>query len=79
MYKRQDRLRSSEDLVFWLTRVMERFTDLVFNLVDIKHKDIIYKAIDYMKCNYQLSLIHIFLPGPEGQAAAPVAPRSERG
>lgn len=48
-----DRLRSSEDLVFWLTRVMERFTDLVFNLVDIKHKDIIYKAIDYMKCNYQ--------------------------
>ncbi len=47
-----DRLRSSEDLVFWLTRVMERFTDLVFDLVDIKHKDVIYKAIDYMKCHY---------------------------
>ena len=46
-------LRSTDDLIFWLTRIMERFADLVFNLVDIKHKDIIYKAIDFMKKRYQ--------------------------
>lgn len=44
-----DTLRTSEDLIFWLTRIMERFSELVFNLVDIKHKDIIYKAIEYIK------------------------------
>ncbi len=31
---------------------MMRFTDLVFNLQDVKHVDVIYKAIDYIKRNY---------------------------
>lgn len=48
-----DALRTSEDLIFWLTRVMERFSELVFHLVDIKHKDIIYKAIEYIKRGYR--------------------------
>lgn len=48
-----DALRTVEDLTLWLTRIMERFADLVFNLVDIKHKDVIYKAIEYMKRNYR--------------------------
>lgn len=48
-----DRLRTAEDLILWLTRVMERFADLVFNLVDIKHKDVIYRAIDYLKRSYR--------------------------
>ena len=48
-----DTLRTSEDLIFWLTRIMERFSELVFNLVDIKHKDIIYKAIEYIKLGYR--------------------------
>ena len=41
-----------EELTHWLSRIMARFTDLVFNLDDIKHVDVIYKAIDYVKRNY---------------------------
>lgn len=46
-----DRLRTAEDLVLWLTQVAERFVSSVFCLVDVKHKDVIYKAIDYLKRN----------------------------
>ena len=46
-----DRLRTAEDLVLWLTRVTERFVNSVFCLVDVKHRDIIYKAIEYLKRN----------------------------
>ena len=42
-------LQSADDLTIWLTHVIERYTDLVFDLVDIKHKDLIYRAINYIK------------------------------
>lgn len=45
-----------EDLAFWLTKIMVRFTDCVFNLADVKHVDVIYKAIDYIKRNYMKKL-----------------------
>lgn len=48
-----DHLRTAEDLVLWLTRVTERFVSSVFCLVDVKHKDVIYKAIEYLKRNCQ--------------------------
>ena len=41
-----------EDLSFWLSKVMERYTDFVFNFTDVKHYDVIYKAIDYIRQNY---------------------------
>lgn len=41
-----------EDLTFWLSKIMVRFTDCVFNLKDVKNVDVIYKAIDYVKKNY---------------------------
>jgi len=44
--------RTVEDLTFWLSKIMARFTDCVFNLADIRHKDTIYKALDYIKRNY---------------------------
>ncbi len=44
--------KTVEDLTFWLSRIMARFTDCVFNLADIRHKDTIYKALDYIKRNY---------------------------
>jgi len=47
-------LKTIEDLTFWLSKIMARFTDCVFNLADIRHKDIIYKAVDYIKRNYQV-------------------------
>ena len=44
-------LRSQEDVAHWLARVLNRFTDLVFDLVDSKHKNIIHKAVSYMNSN----------------------------
>lgn len=44
-----DHLRTAEDLVLWLTKVTEQFVNSVFCLVDVKHKDVIYKAIEYLK------------------------------
>lgn len=41
-----------EELTFWLSKIMVRFTDCVFNLTDVKHVDVIYKAVDYIKRNY---------------------------
>ncbi len=44
--------RSINDLAYWLSKIMERFTDLVFDLKDIKHTDAIYKAIQYIHEHY---------------------------
>ena len=44
-------LRSQEDVAHWLAKVLSRFTDLVFDLVDSKHKNIIHKAVSYMNSN----------------------------
>lgn len=41
-----------EELSFWLSKIMARFTDCVFNLSGVKHVDVIYKAINYIKQNY---------------------------
>jgi two-component system response regulator YesN len=45
-------LKTVEDLTVWLSKIMARFTDCVFNLADVRHKDTIYKAVDYIKRNY---------------------------
>lgn len=44
--------RSTNELAFWLSRILERFTDLVFDLKDIKHTDAIYKSIQYIHEHY---------------------------
>jgi AraC-like DNA-binding protein/ligand-binding sensor protein len=41
-----------EDLTYWLSMIMNRFTDYVFRFVNAKHADVIYKAIEYMKARY---------------------------
>ena len=41
-----------EQLTAWVARIMNRFSDLVFNLADVKHVDVIFKALDYIKKNY---------------------------
>lgn len=43
---------SIDELTYWLSGIMIRFTDCVFNLKDVKHIDVIYKAVDYIKRNY---------------------------
>ncbi len=44
--------RSTNELAYWLSRILERFTDLVFDLKDIKHTDAIYKAIQFIHEHY---------------------------
>lgn len=44
-------LRSQEDVAQWLARVLNSFTDLVFELVDSKHKNVIHRAINYINAN----------------------------
>ncbi len=50
--RESDYQRSTDDLTVLLNRVIERYSALVFDLVDVKHKNIIYKAIGYMKRNF---------------------------
>lgn len=41
-----------EEITYWLSNIMNRFTDCVFLLAGVKHVDVIYKAIEYIKRNY---------------------------
>lgn len=45
-------LRSVDEIAAWLAKVMARFTDCVFNLSNVKNKDVIYKAVAYLRGNY---------------------------
>ncbi len=46
-----------DELTYWLSGIMTRFTDCVFDLKDIKHIDVIYKAVDYIKRNYMKKIM----------------------
>jgi YesN/AraC family two-component response regulator len=46
-----------DELTYWLSGIMTRFTDCVFDLKDVKHIDVIYKAIDYIKRNYMKKIM----------------------
>lgn len=46
-------MRTQEDVAQWLARVLGRFTDLVFDLVDSKHANSIRKAKGYIHLNYE--------------------------
>ncbi len=54
--KESDYLRTTDQLTAWLNRVIERYTALVFDLVDVKHKDMLYKAVHYMKRRFSEKL-----------------------
>ena len=62
-----DGFEAVEELAYWLSKIMVRFTDCVFNFTDVKHVDVIYKAVDYVKRNYMKKLSleeaasHVFL------------------
>ncbi len=43
---------SADELAMWLSTIMLRFVDCVFNLTDVKHVDVIYKAAEYVRKNY---------------------------
>ena len=44
--------RNIDEIAYWLSGIMTRFTDQVFNLTNVKHADVIYRAVDFIKKNY---------------------------
>ncbi|MDD4297414.1 MAG: PocR ligand-binding domain-containing protein [Ruminiclostridium sp.] len=50
------KFKNLEELTPWLSRIMERFTDQVFNLTNVKHKDVIYKSLEYIRRNYMTKI-----------------------
>lgn len=48
--------KTVDELTYWLSQIMARFTDCVFDLADIRHKDTIFKAFEYIKKNYMLPI-----------------------
>lgn len=46
------KINNIEDLCFWLSKILERFGNSVFNKYDIKNRDIIKQSINYMNDNY---------------------------
>ncbi len=44
--------KNIEKLTLWLSEIMVRFTERVFDFKDIKHANVISKAVEYMKRNY---------------------------
>ncbi len=45
-------INNVDELTFWLSKILDRFTDCVFNFADIRHSDVIHKALDYIRNNY---------------------------
>ncbi len=46
------RFSSTEEMSLWLSRVLAHFLRYVFDMADIKHKDMMFKAVDYIKKRY---------------------------
>lgn len=44
--------RTVEEIAHWLSGILSRFTDQVFGLPQVKHLDVISRAITYVKDNY---------------------------
>ena len=47
-----ERLHGLEELNVWLSAVMHDFINYTFDFSEIKHSDVVYKAMDYIKTNY---------------------------
>lgn len=41
-----------DEVIRWISKILIRFTDCVFNIGEAKHADAIYKAMDFIKHNY---------------------------
>lgn len=45
------------DIADWLSEILQRFSDCVFNLKLIKHADVIRKAVHFMNANYTRKIV----------------------
>lgn len=44
--------KNIEKLTLWLSHIMVRFTETVFDFKDVKHTDVISKSVEYIKRNF---------------------------
>jgi YesN/AraC family two-component response regulator len=44
--------KTVEDLAYWLSQIMVRFTDFVFDFRSVKHADSLFRAVEYIKKHY---------------------------
>jgi len=49
-------IHTVDALTYWLSQVMNRFTDTVFSFASAKHVDMLYRAVLYMKENFMRKL-----------------------
>ena len=60
-------LKTVEALCFWLADVMNRFMEMVFKFSDVTHVDVIHKAVQYTRKNFENKILleevasHVFL------------------
>jgi YesN/AraC family two-component response regulator len=47
-----NRFGTIEEITYWLSKIMGRFSECVFEMRDVKHADVIYKSINYIAGNY---------------------------
>ncbi len=47
-----NKMRSVDDIAYWLSKIMSRFTDLVFTLKDVKHAEVMQRALKYINSHY---------------------------
>jgi AraC-like DNA-binding protein/ligand-binding sensor protein len=50
------RMRSVDDIAYWLSGIMTRFSELVFTLKNVKHAGVMQKALKYINARYTESL-----------------------
>ncbi len=46
------KFKTIEEMTFWLSKIMGRFSECVFEMKAVKHADVIYKSISYIRRNY---------------------------
>lgn len=51
-----EQTNSLEDLSVWVTGIMHRFISYSFDFSQIKHSDVVYKVMEYVKNNYDKKL-----------------------
>ncbi len=50
------RMRSADEIAYWLSRIMTRFSELVFTLKNVKHASVMQNALKYIGARYTENL-----------------------
>ena len=48
-----ERLTTVEEFSIWLTDILHRFINYSFDFTRMKHSDVVYRVMEYVKVNYR--------------------------